>query len=77
MVLVSIYLSLEILNVSLGLDTFEVITYFILVWKVLSCRCIVLGAELVVLLSTDVGMVFTCVKEFMAVQDHLVDLLDD
>jgi hypothetical protein len=77
LILVPIYLSLEILNVSLGLDTFEVIAYFILVGQVLSCRCIVLGAELVVLLSTGVGVVLTCVKEFMAVQDDLVDLLDD
>lgn len=70
------YPSFEVLNVPLGLDTFEVVANFILIKFFTNWR-VVLGAKLMVLLETGVGKVLACAQELVPVQDHLVDLLND
>jgi hypothetical protein len=77
LVLFSMNLTFQVLDVPLCLHTFKVIAAnLVLVVKLLSNRRTVLGAKLMVLLQTSIGKVLTRTQELMTVQDDFINFLN-
>jgi hypothetical protein len=77
LILISMNLTFQVLDVPLCLYTFKVVAAnLVLVVKLFTNRRAVLGAKLMVLLQTSIGKVLTRTQELMTVQDDFINFLN-